>query len=245
MRSKFEVLRKILDERMAIAFSGGVDSSTLAALCKAWNVDVIAITAKIPFISKRDLKNAEKAAKEIGVFHIVVDAELPPEVFENTPLRCYFCKKTILRRIKEVARKRGFEVVADGTNADDMLESRPGLRALEEEGILSPWASAGFTKEEIRRIAKDLGLSFYNRPSNSCLATRIPHGEKIRLKDLKKVELAEDILLKLVGERRVRVRKFGSKAVVEIEEFESVKENLANAVAMLKSIGFEEVVFLN
>ncbi len=239
MHSKFDVLKKITGRKIAIALSGGVDSATLAALCKRW-ADVLAITAVTPFTSERDVKNARRAAREVNVPHTTIKVDLPPEVFENTPERCYICKKAIMKCIKEVARRSGFLVVADGTNLDDLNEQRPGLRALKEEGIISPWMEAGSTKEEIRQIAKNLGLSFYNRPSNSCLATRI--SGRIDFKTLKKVERAEELILDLVGERRVRVRVSGDKVNVEIEGIEGLRiEGLVKAMKKM----FTDVEFLS
>ena len=238
MHSKFDVLKRIAGRKIAIALSGGVDSSTLAALYKKW-ADVLAITAITPFTSRRDVKNARRAAREVNIPHITIEVNLPPEVFENTSERCYICKKAIMKCIKEEARRRGFLVVADGTNLDDLNEQRPGLRALKEEDIISPWAEAGFTKEEIRQIAKNLGLSFHNKPSNSCLATRI--SGRIDFETLKKVERAEELILDLVGERRVRVRVSDDKAGVEIERIEELRiEELVTAIRKM----FTDVEFL-
>jgi len=224
-----EIIANKANNKIAIALSGGVDSSTLAALCKEWGLDTVAITAKTYFTSKREINNAKNSAEEIGIKHVVIDVDLPQEVLENTPERCYLCKKNMMQKIKLVARDLDYKVVADGTNLDDVKEYRPGFKALRELGIISPWAEAGFTKREIRMIAKKVGLSFYNRPSNSCLATRIPFGVKIKLENLEIVERAEEELIKFFGERKIRVKKIGELAVVKgVPLNEKVKRTLEN-----------------
>ncbi|AEA47324.1 ATP-dependent sacrificial sulfur transferase LarE [Archaeoglobus veneficus] len=243
MPSKFEELRKIVGDRVAIAFSGGVDSATLAALCRKWGIEAIAVTVKTDLMAARDLENAKRVAEEIGIEHVIVEVAVPDAVLENTPQRCYYCKKTIIKAIKDVAESRGFRVI-DGTNADDLKDFRPGLKALEEEGVISPWAMAGFTKKEIRRVAKSLGLSVHNRPSNSCLATRIPFGERIEVEWLRRIEGAEEAVIDIIGERRIRVRKYGKNAAVEIEGIEEINDKKLEAIeSILKKLGFESITF--
>lgn len=208
-------------ERLLIAFSGGVDSSLLAALAvqALGRERVRCVLLDSPLIPRREVEKAKETAAELGLplevvaFPILAD----PTFRENRADRCYTCKKAAFRLLKEVARREGIETIADGTNLSDLGEYRPGLAASDEEGVCHPLAEAGATKEDIRRIARECGLSCWNRPAAACLATRIPYGSEVTEETLARVEAAEDALCDR-GFSGVRVRVHGSLARIEVPE---------------------------
>jgi pyridinium-3,5-biscarboxylic acid mononucleotide sulfurtransferase len=207
-----------------VAFSGGVDSTYL--LYKTVQVlgnRVMAVTAHSQLHPANEADTAEKLARGLGVRHLVATLDLLalPDVVNNSPDRCYSCKKHIFTRMKDIAAERGFEAVFEGTNADDTTEDRPGLFALKELGVQSPLKAAGLTKDEIRLLSKDAGLATSLKPSAACLATRFPRGEQITSGGLSKVADAEHFLRKLglKGDLRVRVHG-GNLARIEVSDKE-------------------------
>ncbi len=246
---KVAIARKYLSEYSSavVAFSGGVDSSTLAALCRDVLADVLAVTVVAPNIPSREINEARRIAGEIGVEHELLEIDLlnNEDFVRNDAERCYYCKKHLLTKLSELAVERGYETVFEGTNADDALDHRPGLRAIREiEGVRSPWLELGFSKEDIRAVARELGYSFHSKPSLACLATRIPHGVRIDAETLAMVDEAENTVIKLANVEQVRVRKFGSAAVIEVERREldkllAVKEDVTR---VLRDIGFQRVL---
>lgn len=205
-------------ERICVAFSGGVDSALLCALaCEALGPDkVLAATVVSPLLPRREREAAKKLAAELGVPHIEIESRdlKDPDIAENTPKRCYHCKKSHLDAIERAARARGFTILAHGANADDAKDFRPGLAAACEAGVLAPLASAGLSKSEIRELAREMGLSVWDKPSSACLASRIPFHTPLTAENLARVERAEDFLFSL-GLSGFRVRSFGPVAVVE------------------------------
>jgi len=195
------------NKRIAIAFSGGVDSSYLAYAAKAAGCEVRAYFVKSQFQPKFELDEAVSFAAIHGI-PLTVDALNAlddPTVVSNTRGRCYHCKIHILNRLWSLAKIDGFEVLCDGTNADDDEADRPGMKALREQGVSSPLREYGLTKADIRRLSKEAGLSTHDKPSYACLATRIPEGTKITAALLEKVEYAEEVLFKM-GFSDLRVR---------------------------------------
>ena len=183
-------------KRVAVAFSGGVDSSYLLYAAKAAGCDVRAYFIKSQFQPQFELDDAMEVAGFIGVPLVVheVDALLDPAVADNPPRRCYFCKHVIFAKLLELSHADGIDVLFDGSNADDDETDRPGMLALRERGVISPLRECGLTKADIRRLSKEAGLFTHDKPSYACLATRIPTGTAITAELLNKVENAETAL---------------------------------------------------
>lgn len=231
-------------KRAAIAFSGGVDSTLVAFAAKdALGSGAAAFTAKTLFTSGSEIDEAKAIAKLIGISHFVMDVKLQETVLDNPPNRCYLCKLQIMRAIAESGKKGGFEVVIDGTNADDLDEERPGSMALKELGVRSPLAELGIGKQAVRGILKlKMEGGIYDKTSNTCAATRFPTGDRITAEGINIVNEAEEHL-KGLGFRRVRVRVHGRLARIELNPLEIDKMLDANvrsdANKKLKQLGFE------
>lgn len=248
-RSLLASLRNLEEEVAVIAFSGGVDSTflTAAALRALGGSRVLAVTVDLPFMARRDLEASKALAREIGVRHVVLKLEFSDErIWSNPPDRCYLCKRMMLGRILEYASENlSSFAVMEATNADDLGKRRPGLRAVRELGVRSPLAEAGLTKREIRELARELGLPNWNWPATTCLATRIPYGERITLERLRRIELAEDVVRELTGVKVVRVRDHGRVARIEVGRSERralFDERLLDELyAKLRELGYEFV----
>lgn len=234
-------------EKVAVAYSGGVDSTFLLAAGKEalGNDNVVGITIDSPALPRYELEDAEKLANFIGVKHIVLKSdEIEDEVKNNPVNRCYFCKKIEFGSVKDEAQRLGFKYVLDGSNADDTKDYRPGMKATTELQVLSPLLENNITKAEIREYSKILGLSTWDKPAYACLFSRIPYGTEIKLEDLEKVEKSEKYLIDK-GYKTVRVRCHGDIARIEVDKQDRVKlleEPLATEIATtLKSYGFKFV----
>jgi len=234
---------------VVVAFSGGVDSSVvLAAAARALGPpQVYAVTADSPLYPRSELEWAKRVAELLGVNHVVIaTSELEDENFaSNPPLRCYYCKKELARKLKEVAKRVGARVIVDGTNSEDLGGHRPGYLAFSEEGVRSPLAELGFTKADVRRAARLLGLPNWDKPSMACLASRIPYGQRITVERLKRIEAAEAAVRSLAGVRQVRVRDHGDIARIEVGRDERrafFSEEVMDKVAReLKLLGWKYV----
>ncbi|MEX2753662.1 MAG: ATP-dependent sacrificial sulfur transferase LarE [Candidatus Freyarchaeota archaeon] len=244
--SKIDIVHSVLrGKAVIVAFSGGVDSSVMVSLAKDVCRKVLAVTVDSPIIPPEEKENAERVAGELEVEHTVVwfDSLSDPQFVANPANRCYYCKKKLFQNLKKLAEERGYELVVEGSNASDMFVHRPGILALREEGILSPYIIAGITKEEIRIIARDRGLSVSNQPSMACLATRIPYGEVITYEKLRRVAESERYIKQLVGVKILRVRSHGDLARIEVGKEEREKlfstEILDKIVEKLKELGFK------
>ncbi len=203
---------------VAVAFSGGVDSTYLLKIASEELGDrVLAVTVYSAAIPQRELKQAKAFTARIGVSGVVVSADIGdiPHFTENPPDRCYHCKKAVFSEIGKRAREFGVSVVVDGTNVDDSGDHRPGLDALRELGVRSPLKECGFTKKEIRARSRALNLETWDLPSYACLASRFPYGAVITVNLLQQVERAENALYDL-GFRLVRVRHHGDVARLEV-----------------------------
>lgn len=247
---KFEALLEELRQRetVLVALSGGVDSSVVAAAAKmALGDRALAVTAESPTLPPGELEEAKRVAAAIGIRHMVIQInELSdPNFVRNPANRCYFCKKGLGSELKEVAAREGFSTIADGTNADDLKGHRPGAKALDEEGVFSPLARLSFTKDEVRQLAKSMGLRTYDKPSTACLSSRIAHGQAITVERLSRVGEAETFIKKLCGARQLRVRDHGETARIEVDPSERklfFDEKFLDAITeKLQSLGFKYV----
>ena len=193
--------------KVAIAFSGGVDSAYLLYMGAKYGQAVKAYFVKSQFQPQFELDHARKLCKELSVDLAVLslDQLADPMIRQNDPQRCYYCKKRIFSAILEAAIKDGYTVLCDGTNADDREDDRPGFRALRELEIRSPLRECGITKAELRRLSKEAGLFTHDKAAYACLATRIPTGEEITEEALKTTEIAEGLLYDM-GFRDFRIR---------------------------------------
>ena len=218
-----EKLTKLQDDiramgTLAIAFSGGVDSTFLLRVAHDVLGDkVLAITARSSTFPERELNEAIAFAKSIGARHrIIVSEELEIEGFSMNPKnRCYYCKRELFGKIADIAHEEGIACVADGSNADDTGDYRPGMQAMRELGAVSPLLNAGLTKQYIRDLSKEMGLPTWDKPSFACLSSRVPYGDPITAEKLKMIDKAETTLLRR-GFRQVRVRHHGNLARVEV-----------------------------
>ena len=228
-----------------VAFSGGVDSSVVAkAAYLALGDSAIAVTARSSTLSDSEFECAKKVASEIGISHVIIkEDELDdPRFVENPSDRCYFCRKGLVTALKVLAEEKGISYVLDGANADDLNGHRPGLRALQEEGALSPLLELGFGKTDVRAVARYFGLSNYNKPSMACLASRIPYGEKITSLKLEMVERAEDFLRsKGFGQARVRLHHGIARVEVSDGEMEKAVRLRGEISEEFRKLGFKYV----
>lgn len=207
------------NNRIAVAFSGGVDSTYLLYAAVKAGTDVKAYCVRSAFQPEFEFEDARMLAEQIGVeFEVIeVDVLSDEKVTANPSDRCYYCKTRIMTAIKAAAEADGYDIVCDGTNASDDAADRPGSKALEELGIRSPLKECGLTKTDIRRLSKEANLPTWDKPAYACLATRIRTGEKITEEKLKTTEKAEAIIHEM-GFRDSRVRMRGKDALVQITE---------------------------
>lgn len=205
--------------KVAVAFSGGVDSAYLLYVAQKYAKDVCAYYVKTQFQPKFELEDAVRLSKQLGAKLNILSLNIltVPNVCENPPERCYYCKKAIFGAIMEAAAADGYTVLLDGTNASDDVKDRPGMRALKELSVLSPLRECGLTKTQIRALSKEANLFTWDKPAYACLATRIPTGETITEKKLCDTEKAEEYLFSL-GFTDFRVRSQDGHARLQIPE---------------------------
>jgi uncharacterized protein len=234
-------------DSLSVAFSGGVDSSFLLAMSRqVLGEKVVAATASSIIHPVRETKEAKDFARELGIPHVIFPSEeLSISGFAaNSPDRCYLCKQSLFEKIFEIAREKNIKHVAHGANLDDLADFRPGFRAAKEAGVIAPLIDAQLGKEEVRFLSREMGLSTWDKPAVSCLATRFPYGSIITEENLKMVEDAESFLMEQ-GFNVVRVRHHGSVARVEVgrSEMENIMdEGLGKAIVEeFRKIGFEHV----
>ncbi|MDF0589801.1 ATP-dependent sacrificial sulfur transferase LarE [Candidatus Methanocrinis natronophilus] len=241
---KLDRLKEILqeDERILIAFSGGLDSSFLASVAAEVLGDgALLVTLDSEAIPRSELLEAEEMARSLDFRHRIVGYRIleSEDIAKNPPDRCALCKRRIAKALQEIAEEEGIGRVADGVNLSDYADFRPGIRASDEEGIIHPLAEAGLTKPDIRDLAKEMGLPFWDKPSMACLASRIPYGERITPDKLRMAEEAEEFLMGR-GFRTVRVRVSGRSARIEVEktDLEKILGMREEVVRELRRVGF-------
>ncbi|WP_297638058.1 ATP-dependent sacrificial sulfur transferase LarE [uncultured Clostridium sp.] len=246
--NKLEELKNYIKslEKVAIAFSGGVDSTfVLKVASEVLGKNAVAITIESPYIPKWEIREAKQLAKEFGCTHKIIKFdEILEEVKFNAPNRCYLCKKKLFKAILEEARNLNIKYVIDGTNIDDTKDYRPGLKALEELSIKSPLKELSITKQEIRDFSKELKLPTFNKPSYSCLLTRLESGIEVTEDKLRRTEEAE-LILHSYGFKAVRVRNHGDLARIEVnkEDLERIlnRDLLKEISDKIKNVGYKFV----
>ena len=233
--------------KVLVALSGGVDSALVAyaAFQKLGN-SAIAVTADYKTLSTEELESARQICSEIGIRQILLDYdELQNEEFvKNSSDRCFHCRMELGDHLVNLAKEHNVKFIVDGTNLDDLGDYRPGIEALKRNGIRSPLVETKFTKSEIRMTAKFIGLSVYDKPSNSCLASRIPWGQRVTIEKLARIELGEKIVKQITNLKQVRVRDLAGIAKIEVdkEKLSIFDSNiLADITNKLKLIGFLSV----
>ncbi|PID76219.1 MAG: TIGR00268 family protein [Deltaproteobacteria bacterium] len=246
---KYDQLKRIITESKSavVAFSGGVDSTFLLAVCVAHLENrVLAVTSDSEVLPRHELAQAKELAQQLNCEHLTAASrDLEVAGFaDNPPERCYFCKRARFIKIKQIAKARGYDWVFDGSNIDDAKDYRPGRKAVTELGIRSPLVEAGLGKTDIRILSKALNLTTWDQPSAACLASRIPYHTTITREALTQIETAENKLRQL-GLRLCRVRHHEAIARIELGKEEMrllLEKNLGDQiVAYLENLGYQYV----
>lgn len=249
LHNKYRLLQDLLRSygNVAIAYSGGVDSSLLSYVAhEALGDNAVSLTADAPVVPRSEFADSQAFCKRYGIRQVICHPNpiMMEEVRFNVPNRCYVCKKVLFSSLYEEAAKLGVETIADGSNLDDLGDYRPGLKALEELQVKSPLREAGFTKADIRALSRELGLPTWSKQSNACLATRFPYGTEITAQKLSLVDKAESALSGM-GFTQLRVRVHNDIARIEVPavQIETLlrDENRTSIVDALKELGFAYV----
>ncbi|TLZ60020.1 MAG: ATP-dependent sacrificial sulfur transferase LarE [Methanobacteriota archaeon] len=248
LQGKYDAIRAVAARRrrVLVAYSGGVDSGLVAKIVFDTIGDgALAILADSESLARWEVEAATAHAAEIGIpLRVVHTSELASEEYRLNPAnRCYFCREGLADALVPIARRESFAAIADGINVSDLGDVRPGIRAMDEAGFWHPLVDAGLAKADVRSLARGLGLSFWDKPSNACLSSRVPHGTLITLEVLRQVEAAEEYL-RGRGFRQVRVRHYGTTAKIEVPPEDilrlvGIRDDVAGA---FRALGYRETV---
>ena len=234
-------------KKVLVALSGGVDSALVAyAAFASLKSNAVAVTADYKTLASDELESSRRVCSEIGIRQVLLEYdELEnPDFVKNGPDRCFHCRTELAGRLLKLAESRRAELIVDGTNLDDLGDHRPGIEAMRQGGIRSPLVETGFTKKDVRDAARKAGLSVHDRPSNSCLASRIPWGQQVTQERLVRIELGESLVRRATNLRQVRVRDIGGSARIEVErQYVSRFDDaiMSDITAKLKLAGFKSV----
>lgn len=248
---KYDLLLRWFDainDKVVVALSGGVDSAVVA-LAAQMRLDqkAMAVTANCATTSEEELRSAIVVAKELGIKHEIVEYNvlMNQDFTRNDNARCYHCRKDLALHLLSKGKQIGAKSIVDGTHVDDLGDHRPGIIALQEAGVRHPLLEVGLNKSDIRKIARFFKLSVSNKPSNSCLASRIPHENEITHSKISRIEKAESIIKSIFGVQQVRVRDHGELARIEVGNNELNRlfdtGKLGEADQMIKELGFRYV----
>jgi uncharacterized protein len=248
IEKKYNQLKNFLKDlgSVVIAFSGGLDSGFLCKVSfEVLGDKAVAVTAISPTYPLWDLKEAKKIAQEIGIKHILINTDefKNKNFLKNSYNRCYWCKRELFSKLKKIAEDLKYKFILDGTNYQDKYDHRPGMKANKEFGVISPLYECKFNKEDIKKLAKFLKLSFWNKSSGTCLSSRIPFGERITLKRLKRIEKAESILKDFL-EKNVLIRARDHQKILRIEienNKDLFKKDTDKIIKELKKIGYKYI----
>ena len=244
LSQKIEKAKELMKGKdLAIAFSGGADSTFIAYMAKKVANNVLAIIFNNGLMPSKFLNDAQKIAESIGIEYKIINNDfLKNEKFiENDSKRCFICKNIMYSKIKEIAKENGFKTIVDGTNISDLLEDRPGILVNYENNILSPLVKAGIEKEEVFEYLTKNNLNYSK--NTSCLATRIKTGTKITTKKINRINYAEDLLKNLAKQEIVRVRDISNTAQIEVEDIDPLlnKNTLKLIESEFKAVNFEKI----
>ena len=234
-------------ESAVVAFSGGIDSTLVLAVAnKVIGKRILAVTAKSDSVPERELQAAQELTQTLNIKHKVVKTEemSSPNYLKNPANRCYYCKSELYTKLATVASQYKITNIINGINLDDLGDHRPGITAAKEAGIISPLVESQFNKQDVRSLAREMGLSNWEKPALACLSSRIPYGQPVTSKKLSMIDEAEEIFL-AEGFREVRVRHYGDMASIELlkTEIPSLMKNglYEKTIDRLKKIGFQKI----
>lgn len=237
------------EKKVLVALSGGVDSALVAyAAYQKLGRSALAVTADYKTLASEELKTAKNVSSEIGISHMIIEYdELKNEDFvRNDENRCFHCRTELGQHLDGLLKKYNATVIVDGTNLDDLADYRPGIAAMKNYGIKSPLVETKFSKQDVRNEAKRAGLTIFDKPSNSCLASRIPWGQRVTAERLLRIELSEKLVKQTINAKQVRVRDLKGVAKLEVGPNElnllNNKKTLKKISSQLQLFGFSSVV---